>query len=133
MPKKSATELFEQYYKILIYSLPMKDATFMDELLANDLLTGDSKIELESLTVHNQRTSYFLDHVIKPELAVGNSRCFVNLLTIMKSNTHDNVKELAKEIENELAIDIKCKFLNLSYSQNNFILYCNNQIHQNQS
>ena len=109
MAKKSATELFEQYHKILIYSLPMKDATFIDELLANDLLTGDSKIKLESLAVHNQRASYFLENVIKPKLAVGNSRSFVSLLTIMKNNTHDNVKELAKEIENELAIDTKCK------------------------
>ena len=109
MAKKSATQLFEQYYKTLIYSLPMKDGAFMDELLTNDLLTGDSKIKLESLAVHNQRASYFLDNVIKPELAVGNSRSFVCLLTIMKSNKHDNVKELAKEIENELAIDTKCK------------------------
>ena len=109
MAKKSATELFEQYHKTLIYSLPMKDATFIDELLANDLLTGDSKIKLELLAVLNQRASYFLDHVIKPELAVGNSRCFVSLLTIMKSSMHENAKDLAKEIENELAIDIKCK------------------------
>ena len=28
----------------------------------------------------------------------------------MKSSMHKNVKELAKEIGNELAIDIKCKF-----------------------
>ena len=63
MAKKSATELFERYYKILIYSLPMKDATFIDELLANDLLTGDSKLKLESHTVLNQRASYFLDNV----------------------------------------------------------------------
>ena len=119
MAQSSATELFEQYYKTLIYVLPMKDATFMDELLGNGLLTGDVKIKLDSLTVLNQRASYFLDSVIKPELAIGRSRSFVNLLTIMKSNKYDNVKELAKEIENELAIDIKCKIIitiNTSYT-----------------
>ena len=79
MAKKSATELFEQYYKTLIYLLPMKDATFMDELLEHDLLTGDLKIKLESFTVQNQRSSYFLDNVIKPELAIGNSRIFLLL------------------------------------------------------
>ena len=126
MAKKLATELFEQYYKALIYSLPMKDATFMDELLENDLLTGDLKIKLESFVVHNQRASYFLDYVIKPGVAVGNSRCFVNLLTIMKSSKHDNVKELAKEIENELAVDIKCEiymlFVICSHIDNFFTL-----------
>ena len=130
MAKKLATELFEQYYKTLIYLLPMKDATFIDELLENDLLTGDLKIKLESLAVHNQRASYFLDYVIKPELAVGNSRCFVDLLTIMKSSKHDNVKELAKEIENGLAVDIRCKiyvlFVIYSYVDN-FIHYCCNR------
>ena len=122
MAKKSATELFEQYYKALIYSLPMKDATFMDELLEHDLLTGDLKIKLELFTVQNQRSSYFLDNVIKPELAVGNSRSFISLLTIMKSNKHDNVKELAKEIENELAIDINCKPMYVLYLIHTIIL-----------
>ena len=111
MTKRPASELFKDYYRTLVYSLPMKDATFMDELLKHGLLTADLKIKLESLSMHNQRASYFLDTVIKFRLTVGNNRCFVNLLTIMKSSTHDNVKELAKEIENELAVDTKCKII----------------------
>ena len=107
MAKRSASELFENYYIALIYLLPMKDASFVDDLLKYDLLPGDLKIRLASLTMNNQRASYFLDNVIKPGLAVGNSRCFVNLLTVIKE--HDNCKELAKKIENELAVDIKCK------------------------
>ena len=109
MTKRPASELFEDYYRTLIYSLPMKDATFMDDLLKHDLLTADLKVKLESLSMHNQRTSYFLDTVIKFRLTVGDNTCFVNLLTVMKGNKHDSVKELAKEIEKELAVDIKCK------------------------
>lgn len=109
MAKRSATELFEHYYTVLVYSLPIKDVDFIDELLKHDLLPGGVKSKLESLTVHKQRSSYFLDNVIKPGLAVGNSSRFVSLLTVMKCNKHDNVKDLAKEIEKELIVDVKCK------------------------
>ena len=109
MAKRSATELFEQYYNALVLSLPMKDADFVEELLEHDLLSGDLKIRQESLTILNERSSYFLDNVIKPELADGNNRRFVSLLIVMKSNKHENVKDLAKKIEEELDIDLKCK------------------------
>ena len=109
MAKRSATELFEHYYTALVYSLPIKDVDFMDELLKHDLLPGGVKSKLESLTVHYERSSYFLDNVIKPGLAIGNSRCFVSLLTVMKYNKHDNVKDLATKIEKELTVDVKCK------------------------
>ena len=110
MAKRSATELFERYYTTLVFSLPVKDVDFMDELLKHGLLHADMKSKLESLTVHKQRSSYFLDNVIKPGLAIGNNN-FINLLTVMKCNKHDNVKDLAKEIEKELVVDIKCKIV----------------------
>ena len=109
MAKKSATELFERYYTALVFSLPIKDADFMYELLKNDLLCPDFNSKLESLTVHSERSSYFLDNIIKPGIEVDNSRCFVSLLTAMKRNKHDNVKDLATKIEKELNIDVKCK------------------------
>ena len=111
MAKRSATELFDHYYTTLVYLLPIKDVDFMDELLKHDLLPGGVKSKLESLTVHKERSSYFLDNVIKPGLAVGNNSCFVSLLTVMKCNKHDNVKDLAKEIEKELVVDVKCKII----------------------
>ena len=109
MVNRSASELFENYHRTLIYVLPIKDATFINELLKHGLLTGELKIKLESLSMHNKRASCFLDNAIKPGLAVGNSKCFVSLLAVMKRNKQDNIKELAKEIENELMVDIKCK------------------------
>ena len=114
MAKRSAAELFEHYYSALVYLLPIKDTDFTDELLKHDLLPGDLKIKLDSLTLHNERSSYFLDTVVKPELAVGNRRCFVSLLAVMKCNKHDNIKNLAKEMEKELAVDVKCKLCSIS-------------------
>ena len=107
MVERSAIELFEHYYTALVYSLPIKDTDFLDELLQHDLLPEDLKIELESLTVHYERSSYFLGNVIKPQLAVGDHVGFVNLLTIMKNCQHDNAKDLAKRIDEEFALYIK--------------------------
>ena len=107
MAKRSAAELFEYYYTALVYSLPIKDADFLNELFKNDLLPGDLKTKLESLTLRNERSSYFLDNMIKVGLAVGDSRCFTTLLTVMKSSKYDNVKDLAKSIDENLAVDIK--------------------------
>ena len=116
MAQRSATELFERYFTALVYSLPIKDVDFLEELLKHNLLRADMKSKLESLTYHYERSSYFLNNVIKPELAVGNSSCFINLLTVMKSNKHDNIKDLATNIEKELSIDVKCKIIICIYS-----------------
>ena len=130
MTKRSPAELFEQYYTVLVYALPMKDATFMDQLSKHDLLPKDLKTKLESLTQHNRRASCFLNSVIKPGLAVGNSGCFVSLLTVMKSYKHDSVKELGIEIENELAVTIKCKII--IYTDTSMLSLLQ-QIHQSHS
>ena len=111
MAKRSATELLEHYNSALIYLLPMKDADFINELFNHNLLPEDVKPKLESLAMPYERSSYFLDNIIKPGLVVGNSRCFVSLLTVMKCSKHDHVKELATKIENELDIDVKRKII----------------------
>ena len=112
MAKRSAIKLFDSYYTALVFLLPIKDIDFIDELVKHDLLPGELKIKLEQLTSHDERSSYFLDNVIKPGLVVDNIRCFVSLLTVMKCNKQDNVKELAKKLEKELVLDdIKCKTL----------------------
>ena len=118
MAKRSAAELFDHYYTALVYSLPIKDTDFIDKLLEHNLLPRDVKFKLEPLAVLNARSSYFLDNVIKPELAVGNIRCFASLLSVIKCSKHDNAKELAAKIEKELAIDMQCKIFC------NFVFLC---------
>ena len=109
MAGKSAAELFEHYYTVLVYSLPIKDTEFVDDLLKHGLLPESLKIKLESLTEHHKRSSCFLDNVMKPRLADGDRKYFVSLLSVMKSSKHDNVKDLANQIDKELAVDIKIK------------------------
>ena len=109
MAKRSALELFEHYYQALIFSLPMKDDKFMEELFKHGLFLEDVKHKLEKLSERKSRASYFLDNVIKAGLAVDNKMCFVNLLTLMNNSKYDNVKDLAKQIESEYNDDAKCK------------------------
>ena len=107
MAKKLPFELFQQYYTALVYSLPIKDSDFINGLYRHGLINGDLRIKLESLTEHDERSSYFLDNVIKPALADGNNKCFVSLVTVMNSSKYDNIKNLAEKIDKQLAVDIK--------------------------
>jgi len=105
--KKSLIQLFEDHYKILIFLLPMKDATFVTDLMKQNLITVNIKSKLDSLAKSTEKASYFLDNVIKPGLAVVDSTCFVKLLSVMKNCNHDTVKDLAEQIET--GYDVRCK------------------------
>ena len=105
--KRSSIELFEHYHQTLIFSLPMKNAKFLDELYKHGLVFED--LNLESLGTCNERASYFLDKIIKPTLEDCDNTNFVKLLTVMKNSSYDHVKDLAEQIEKEFHIDAKCK------------------------
>ena len=111
MARRSALELFEQYYQALIFSLPMKDICFLEDLFEHDLLPEDIKHKLEVYSECNNKTLHFLDYVIKAELAVGDDRCFGNLLTVMNNSKYDHVKDLAKQIKSEYDVNAKCKLM----------------------
>ena len=83
MAKRSTAELFEYHYTALVYSLPIKDTDFIDELLEHDLLPGNLKIKMDSLSIHSEKLSCFLDNVIKAGLAIDNNKCFFDLLTVI--------------------------------------------------
>ena len=109
MAKRSALELFDNYYQALIFLLPMKDNNFTEELFKHNLLPEDIKHKLGELCERKDRTSYFLDNVIKTGLAVGDKTCFMSLLTVMNNSKYDNVKDLAKQIESEYDVNAKCE------------------------
>ena len=111
MAKRSAYELLEHYYQTLSFLLPMKDSTFVEDLFKHDLLMEDFKPKLESLSTNKERASLLLDVIVRSELVVGYNRCFVDLLTVMNNIKYDNFKDLAKQIESELDIGVKCEYL----------------------
>ena len=109
--KKSPIEAFEYYHEALIFSLPMKNVKFLNDLCKHDLILEDCKLNLESLTAHKERASYFLDEIIKPKVKAGGSAYFFKLLTVMKTCGHENVEDLAGKIEAECHTDAKCKMM----------------------
>ena len=113
MAKRSALEVLDHYHQGLIFSLPMKDIHFIEELFKHELLPEDIKHKLEELPERKERTSYFLDDVIKAGLIVGDRTCFIDLLTVMNNSKYDNVKDLAKQIQSEYDVDAQCKLYNL--------------------
>ena len=113
--KRSVTDLFEHYYTELVYSLPMQDAKFLDDLCSHGLISEQFKDELKFLTQCNERASHFLDHKIKPGLATGDITNLLTLFAVMKNCDHDDVKDFAEKIEEECIID-KCKLYTSSYS-----------------
>ena len=109
MSKRSALELFDHYYQGLIFSLPMKDKNFMKELFKHDLLPEGIKHKLEELPERKDRTSCFLDNIIKAGLVIGDKKYFDHLLNVMNNSKYDNVKDLAKQIKSEYDANAKCK------------------------
>ena len=92
----------------------MKDNDFMKDLFKHDqLIPEDLKHKLENYSDRKDRTSYFLDNVIKAGLAVNDKKYFANLLTVMNNSKYDNVKDLAKQIELEYDVDAKCELHNI--------------------
>ena len=120
--KRSVTDLFEYYYTTLVYSLPMRDAKFLDDLCSHGLTSEQFKDELKSWTQCNERASHFLDRKIKPGLATGDITNLLTLFAVMKNCDCDDVKDLAEKIEEECIID-KCKLYTSSYSMAIIMLY----------
>ena len=96
------SRVFQQFYSKLVKTLPMNDVIFIAELYSRDLFPDDVKEHVESLTTSAKKASYFLDHVIKPNVTSSSGNMFVELLKVMEDSDYQNVKELTKSIRDSL-------------------------------
>jgi len=101
----AAKELFEHYNGGLVNCLPMKDVEFLELLKERKLLPDDVKNSLEKLVKTTERSSYFLDMIIKQGLDNDDDSHFINLLDAMKKSSYDVVRDLALKIQKELGVD----------------------------
>ena len=99
MAVSTAAKVFEHYYQEIVFSLPMKDVSFVTVLMKHNLLPSHIKANLELLHKCTEKASNFLDWIIKPELNDNIHTSFVKLLTVMMECNHDTVKELAAKIK----------------------------------
>ena len=102
----SARKVFEQYNQGLIACLPMKNIAFLEALKGKNVLSDTLRNSLEQFSNTSERSSYFLENVIKEGFDRGDDSCFTILLAAMKESSYDNVKDLALEIQNKLGITL---------------------------
>ena len=100
----SARKLFEQYNQGLIACLPIKNIAFLEALKGKNILPDNVRNSLEQLCNTLEKSSYFLEKVIKEGFDRGDDSCFTKLLAAMKESSYDNVKDLALEIQNKLGM-----------------------------
>ena len=105
MAKTSAKELFEYYNQGLLACLPMKDVTFLDVLERKKLLPDKVRNSLKQMDKTTEKSSYFLEKIIKTGFDNGDDSHFIYLLAAMTESSNDNVKDLAIEIQNKLGMD----------------------------
>lgn len=101
---KSAKELFEQYHKgFLEYlDLPMKKEAFLEVLKGKELLSDELRGSLEQMDKTIDRSSYFLDNIIKAGFDSGDESPFINLLNVMIESSYNDAKDFATMILEEL-------------------------------
>ena len=103
MAGKPPLRAYEKYTEKLVKCLPMDDTLFLTKLSAYKLIPGDTNSQLKSLPTQAAKASYFLDHVIKPALDIGDISSFDNLLSVMEQCGYVHVEKLAFEIKSEMS------------------------------
>ena len=95
---------YQNHLEKLVKCLPMDDTCFVTKLSAEELLPGDteSKIKAMHMSTLADKASYFLDHVIKPALDIGDTSDFDKLLSIMQTCGYKHVQKLAVTVKLEI-------------------------------
>ena len=94
----STTELFQNYYSLLVQVLPMDDYSFIGTLFTNRLLPGDLRDNIHRSHTKLEKAMLLLDRVIDPSINIDNNY-FNILLEVMKESDYGNLKELASKID----------------------------------
>ena len=94
-------KVFNNNYEKLL-TLPMDDSIFIAQLTTNGLLPGDTGRSIEAKSTPADKASYFLNHITKPSLDIGNVNSFNILLSVMEQCEYNHVKELALEIKSSI-------------------------------
>jgi len=71
----------------------------MGSLYSHDILPLEIKQFVKVKHLQTDKAAYYLDHVIKPSVAIGDDSKFVLLLQVMEKSYLLHVRELAKLIK----------------------------------
>ena len=96
--KVPSIEVYNLYNKDLIQVLPMDDPLFISDLCTSELLPADIEEKVKGSKDFN-KSSLFLDEMIKSALRINNDLNFLKLLSVMKKSKRPHVVKLAREME----------------------------------
>ena len=80
----------------------MDDTHFLTKLTAEELLPGNTGNKIKAMSTQAEKASYFLDHVVKPALDIGEISDFDKLLSIMQCCGYKHVQKLALTVKLEI-------------------------------
>ena len=89
---------FKKFYSQLTKVLPMIINDLVTKLYSDELLSGNHKDCIDSLTTAKEKTEYLLDKVIKPGLEINYTKLFDEILRVMESSDDPTVNYLVNEI-----------------------------------
>ena len=93
---------YEKYAEELVNVLPMEDSLFVTKLCKHKLLPGNTNSKIESLSTAADKSSYFLNRVVKKALDVNDTYSFRKLLSIMKRCGYHHVENLARKVQSKI-------------------------------
>ena len=96
-------EAFDKYSEELVKCLPINDTFFIAKLSTFNLLPGNTSNQLEALPTQADKAMYFLNHVIKPALAINDASSFENLLSVMEQCGYIHVRKIACQIKSQMS------------------------------
>ena len=102
MAQKPSFRVYEGCMEKLVKCLPMDDTLFVTKLSSCKLLPGDTNDQLKALPTQSAKSSYFVDHVIKPALEIDDTSSFDDLLSVMEHCGYVHVEKLAFKIKSEM-------------------------------
>ena len=96
-------KVYDDNFKDLVKILPMNDAIFIANLKTNGLLEGDTSEQIDNQGTKADKAKYFLQNVIEPGLAVGDTETFDKFVTVMEKSERMLLEKRARKIRSELA------------------------------
>ena len=95
----NAVDVFKKFYSELTKVLPMIINILVTTFYSRELLSGDRKDRIDSLSTEREKTKYFLDKVVKPGLEIKYTEQFDEMLRVMKNSDDPAVKYLVDEMQ----------------------------------
>ena len=96
-------KVYEKNLGKLVTVLPMDDVTFTTQLSSNKILPASIDAHIKSLPTESDKADYYLKHVIKKSLDIGETAELNNLITVMEKCGYAHVERMSEDMKSHLS------------------------------